>query len=65
MVALGSVVGRKRSCAVCVDVMVVRSGSRTVRGVWDCFIWRIGALEVRKWPVAPVSKMMGSARDNV
>ena len=65
MVALGRVVGRKGSCAVCVDVMVVQSGSWTVRGVWVGFVWWIGALEVRKWPVAPVSRIMGSARDNV
>ena len=44
--------------------MVVRSGSWTVKGGLALVVLRAGASDVRKWPVAPVSRMIGAARDN-
>jgi len=44
--------------------MVVRSGSWTVKGGSALVGLRAGVLEVRKCPVAPVSRMIGAARDN-
>ena len=44
--------------------MVVRSGSWTVKGCMALVVLRAGVSEVRKWPVAPVSRMIGATRDN-
>ena len=44
--------------------MVMRSGSWTVKGGLALVVFRAGVSDVRKWPVAPVSRMIGAARDN-
>ena len=49
-------------CAVCVDWMVEWSGNCTVRGLRVSIFCGAGAVVVRKWPVAPVSKIRGLVR---
>ena len=61
--ALVAVWGRRLGwigrCAVWVDWMVDWSGSCTVRGVAFWVFASAGVVVVRKWPVAPVSRIRG------
>ena len=61
----GKVLGGIGSCVVCVDCMVVWSGSWTVMGFVVLVSFSAGVSCVRKCPVAPVSKINVVARFTV